>query len=254
LSKRGALDYVYKKRDETASEIVNAVASHKKPKIFLFPLNYFTVSMFLETIILSVGYPLVFLLIMGESMGVPMPGETAVLIAAGAAGAGKGFNVWLVFLCSAAGAVAGGMIGYWIGKRGGRKIFLQLTRRRWLKQSHLEKAEKFFAKHGGKAVFFGRSVSYLRVLTALMAGVSHMPYLRFLFYNTFSGIVWAGVVSYIGYKFGQHLDLIERLIKEFGRGFLVAAILLGILYYIAGRFGWTKALSARFSKSKNTQH
>lgn len=208
----------------------------------------------LETIILSVGYPLVFSLIMGESMGVPMPGETAVLIAAGAAGAGKSFNIWLVFICSAAGAVAGGMIGYWIGWRGGRNLLLRLSGRRWFTKAHLEKAEKFFSKHGGKAVFFGRSVSYLRVLTALMAGVSHMQYPRFLFYNALSGIVWAGVVSYIGFTFGQHLGLVEKIIKDFGRGLLAAALLLAILYYVAGKRGWIKAFASRFSGKNGSLH
>jgi membrane protein DedA with SNARE-associated domain len=206
--------------------------------------------MSLETIIFSVGYPLVFFLIMGESMGVPMPGETAVLIAAGAAGAGKSFNIWFVFLFAAAGAIVGDTIGYWIGRSGGRNILLRLGKKRWVKKEHLEKAEKFFARHGGKAVFFGRSVSYLRVLTALMAGVSHMHYPRFLFYNASGGLVWAGVVSFVGYKFGQHLDLVEKGIKYFGRGLLVVVILLGILYYVAGKLGWIKALLSRFSKSE----
>ena len=59
-----------------------------------------------------------------------------------------------------------------------------------------------------------------------------------------------GVVSFIGFKFGQHLDFVEKMIKNFGRGLLVAVILLGIAYYIAGRLGWIKALSSRFSKSE----
>jgi membrane protein DedA with SNARE-associated domain len=206
--------------------------------------------MSLETLILSVGYPLVFFFIMGESAGIPMPGETTVLIAAGAAGAGKGFNIWLVFLCASAGAIVGDTMGYWIGRRGGRKVFEKLIAKRWLKREHVEKGEKFFAKHGGKAVFFGRSVSYLRVLTALMAGVSHMHYPRFLFYNALGGIVWAAVVSYIGFKFGQNLDLVEKGIRQFGRGLLVAAVVVLILYFIARKLGIVKALSSRFSKDK----
>jgi membrane protein DedA with SNARE-associated domain len=204
--------------------------------------------MSLESIILSVGYPLVFFFIMGESTGIPMPGETTVLIAAGAAGAGKSFNIWYVFLCSSAGAVAGGMAGYWIGRRGGRKLLLKLSGNRWFKPSHLEKAEMFFAKHGASAVFFGRSLSYLRVLTALMAGVSHMNYPRFIVYNALSGVIWAGVVSFIGYKFGQHLDLVEKLIRAFGRGTLIAVIIVAVLYFIAYKLGWIRAFYARFSK------
>ena len=203
-----------------------------------------------QTIILSVGYPLVFFFIMGESAGIPMPGETTVLIAAGAAGAGKSFNIWFVFLVASAGAIVGDTIGYWIGRRGGRKLLLRLAGSLWFNKSHLEKAELFFLKHGGKAVFFGRSVSYLRVLTALMAGVSHMHYPRFLLYNALGGIAWAGVVSFIGYKFGQHLDIVEKAIRVFGRGLLAALVLLGILYYIANKLGWIKTLAARFSKNK----
>jgi len=194
--------------------------------------------MSLEVLIQTVGYPLVFLFIMGESAGVPMPGETTVLIAAGAAGAGKGFNVWLVFVSAAAGAIVGDTIGYWIGRRGGRRLLDRLSGRFWLKKDHIEKAERFFARHGGKAVFFGRGVSYLRVLTALMAGVSRMYYPRFLFYNALGGITWAAVVSYIGYKFGRHLPLVEKIIGEIGWGLLIAAIGIAAVYYASVKLGW----------------
>jgi membrane protein DedA with SNARE-associated domain len=204
--------------------------------------------MSLESLLLSVGYPLVFLLIMGESAGVPMPGETAVLIASGAAGAGRGFNVWLVFACAAAGAIVGDTIGYWIGRRGGRALLTRLTGKLWFKKEHIEKAEKFFGRHGGKAVFFGRSVSYLRVFTALMAGVSRMQYPKFLFYNAMGGIVWAGVVSFIGYKFGKHLDIVEKIIREIGWGLLGVVALIVVLYYCAHKLGWIAALKSRFKK------
>lgn len=206
--------------------------------------------MSLETIILSVGYPLVFLFIMGESMGVPMPGETAVLIAAAAAGGGKHFNIWFVFVLAAAGAITGDTIGYWIGRKGGRKVFDRLIQKKWVKKNHLEKAETFFSRHGGKAVFFGRSFSYLRVLTALMAGVSHMHYPRFLFYNALGGVVWAAVVSYIGYTFGQHLDFVEKAIRQFGRGLLAVVAIAVVFYFIALRLGWTKVLASKFSNRK----
>jgi membrane protein DedA with SNARE-associated domain len=201
--------------------------------------------MHLELLLQTVGYPLVFLLIMGESAGVPMPGETTVLIAAAAAGAGKGFNIWLVFLFASAGAIVGDTIGYWIGRRGGRALLERVAGKLWFKRDHIEKAEKFFARHGGKAVFFGRSVSYLRVLTALMAGVSRMHYPRFLFYNALGGIVWAGIVSFLGFKFGQHLPYIEKIIHEFGMGLLVCIAAVVLLWYIARKKGWLASIGAR---------
>jgi membrane protein DedA with SNARE-associated domain len=194
--------------------------------------------MSLEVLIQTVGYPLVFLFIMGESAGVPMPGETTVLIAAGAAGSGKGFTIWLVFVFAAAGAIVGDTIGYWIGRRGGRALLGRLSGRLWFKQDHIEKAERFFARHGGKAVFFGRGVSYLRVLTALMAGVSRMYYPRFLFYNAMGGITWAAVVSFVGYKFGQNLPLVEKIIGEIGWGLLIAAVCIAAVYYASVKLGW----------------
>jgi membrane protein DedA with SNARE-associated domain len=204
--------------------------------------------MSLESILLSVGYPLVFLLIMGESAGVPMPGETAVLIAGGAAGAGKGFNIWLVFACAAAGAIVGDTIGYWIGRRGGRALLTRLSGKLWFKQEHIEKAEKFFARHGGKAVFFGRSVSYLRVFTALMAGVSRMYYPKFLFYNAMGGIAWAGIVSFVGYKFGRHLATVEKIIREIGWGLAVVIVLVATLYYLGKKRGWIAVIKSRCGK------
>jgi membrane protein DedA with SNARE-associated domain len=206
--------------------------------------------MSLEVLIQTVGYPLVFLLIMGESAGVPMPGETAVLIAAGAAGAGKGFNIWLVFLFASAGAIVGDTIGYWIGRRGGRALLGRLSGKLWFKKDHIEKAELFFARHGGKAVFFGRSVSYLRVLTALMAGVSRMYYPRFLFYNAMGGITWAAVVSFVGYKFGRHLPFVEKVIDEIGWGVLIAVLCIAAVYYASRKFGWLPAGKGRKTKDQ----
>jgi membrane protein DedA with SNARE-associated domain len=112
----------------------------------------------------GMGYPAIFLLVMGESMGIPLPGETALLAAAAGAGTGRMFHIWWVITAAAGGAIVGDTIGYWIGRRGGRALVLRLMKRCRMKPEHLEKAERFFAHHGGKAVFLGRSVSYLRVL------------------------------------------------------------------------------------------
>jgi len=208
--------------------------------------------MSLKVLIHSIGYPLVFLLIMGESAGVPLPGETAVLVAAGAAGAGKGFSVWLVFLVAAAGAIVGGIIGYWIGRCGGRVLLERLSGRLWFKKEHIEKVEIFFTKHGGKAVFFGRSVSYLRVLTALMAGVSRMRFPRFLFYNAIGSIAWAAAVSFVGYKFGRHLPFVKDIIDEIGWGVLIALVCLVAVYFASRKFGWLPICTGRKKKDLGT--
>lgn len=187
----------------------------------------------LQSIIQTVGYPAVFFFIMGESAGVPMPGETAVLIASAAAGANGTFNIWAVIAVAAAGAICGDTMGYWIGRRGGRPLIERMMRRFHVNPEHLTRAEGFFAKHGGKAVFFGRSVSYLRVLSALLAGVSHMHYPKFLFYNAAGGIVWAFTVGMIGHTFGKNWPLIETYIGRIGWGALVVigVVVIAVLLF-----------------------
>ncbi len=193
----------------------------------------------LEGIIETVGYPAVFIFVTGECMGIPMPGETGLLIAAAAAGTGKMFNIYLVIAVAAAGAIIGDTLGYWIGRKGGRKVVVRLMGKFKIKTEHLEKAEQFFSRHGGKAVFFGRSVSYLRVLTALLAGVSHMHYPRFLIFNALGGITWAVVFGMIAYHFGKNLQFFRSIIHEIGWGILVLAVVAAGIYFFKkrGTFG-----------------
>jgi membrane protein DedA with SNARE-associated domain len=192
--------------------------------------------MHLESLISAIGYPAVFFLVMGECMGIPLPGETGLLIAAAASGTGKMFSIWWVISAAAAGAIVGDTLGYWIGRRGGRGLVLRLTGKYFIKREHLEKAEVFFLHHGGKAVFFGRSVSYLRVLTALLAGVSRMYYPKFLLFNALGGIAWAVVFGLAGYAFGKNLGFLEERIREIGWGALAVFIMAVIAYIL-----WKKA-------------
>jgi membrane protein DedA with SNARE-associated domain len=192
--------------------------------------------MHLESLISAIGYPAVFFLVMGECMGIPLPGETGLLIAAAASGTGKMFSIWWVISAAAAGAIVGDTLGYWIGRRGGRSLVLRLTGKFFIKREHLEKAEVFFLHHGGKAVFFGRSVSYLRVLTALLAGVSRMYYPKFLLFNALGGIAWAVVFGLAGYAFGKNLGFLEERIREIGWGALAVFIMAVIAYIL-----WKKA-------------
>jgi membrane protein DedA with SNARE-associated domain len=191
--------------------------------------------MSIEALIIHIGYPLVLFFIAAEYSGLPLPGESAVLITAATAGAGKGFNIWIVFLFASLGAIIGDSIGYLIGRRGGRILFERFSGRLWFKEAHIRKTENFFAHHGGIAVFFGRWISYLRLLTAIMAGISRMNYSKFLLSNVLSGVLWAGVVSYLGYKFGKHITIIEQNVEEIGFMILIIAIALVAVYFLAAK-------------------
>ncbi len=190
--------------------------------------------MSIQHLIQILGYPAVFLLVMGESMGIPLPGETALLIASAFSGMSHQLSLWGIMGAGAAGAIVGDNIGYWLGRRGGRPLLEKLTGKFHLKKKHLERAEEFFARHGGKTVFFGRFVMFLRVFAALLAGVSHMRYRTFLIYNALGGIVWAGLVSFLGHTFGKSLPLLEKRLTE--SGWIIAVlVVLGIGIYLFWR-------------------
>ena len=148
------------------------------------------------------GLVALFLVVMLESGGVPLPGETALIAAAIFAARGD-MNIWQVIPVAAAAAITGDNLGYWAGRTGGRKLlerFGPFTR--WSERM-LPWAEGFFKRHGGKTVFIGRFFSVLRVTAAWLAGISHMPWWRFFFWNAAGGICWAVLVGLVAYYAGH---------------------------------------------------
>jgi membrane protein DedA with SNARE-associated domain len=153
--------------------------------------------------ITSHGLPLLFLVVMLESFGLPLPGETA-LIAFGVLAAQGHYSIVEVIAVTAAAAIVGDNLGYWvIGRWGGRALF---ERWRWLSrysQRVLPRAEELIAKHGGKTVFFGRFVAVLRYTAAWVAGLGRMHWWKFLFFNAAGGICWATLVGLLSYYVGK---------------------------------------------------
>jgi membrane protein DedA with SNARE-associated domain len=129
---------------------------------------------FLQQFLTTYGYLAVALGVMVERMGIPVPGETMLLLAAAYAGAGH-LDVRGVIVAAALGAIVGDSIGYEIGRLGGRALLSRYGHRLHLKTRHLARAEAFFARHGDKTVFFGRFTAFLRTFSAFLAGVNRMP-------------------------------------------------------------------------------
>jgi membrane-associated protein len=150
----------------------------------------------------NVGYSVVFALIAIETMGIPVPGETALIAAALLANRGQMDIVTLIALAAAA-AILGDNIGFAIGRRYGRGLFL--IRGPMLEHRHkaLELGEPFFARHGPKAVFLGRWVAGLRIASAWLAGINNMRWPTFLFWNALGGIAWATGIGLSVYLLGH---------------------------------------------------
>jgi membrane protein DedA with SNARE-associated domain len=186
----------------------------------------------LQSLLDLLGYPAVTLLILLESAGLPLPGESMVLLASFYAATSHQLQLPLIMLCAALGAIMGDNIGYLIGRTGGRRFVERFGKYFFLKTSHLEYAERFFARHGAKTVFFGRFITLLRIWAAFLAGMNQMPWRTFMFYNALGGITWAILIGSLGYFggifFQDHFDQVEQLVKLIGWGGLGAVILLAI--------------------------
>jgi membrane protein DedA with SNARE-associated domain len=184
-----------------------------------------------EHLVTVAGYPLLFVIVMSEAGGVPVPGETALLAAAALASQGK-LHIGLVIPLAAAGAIVGDNIGYVIGRKGGRWALERPGAFERQRARVLETGEPFFERHGAKAVFFGRFFLGLRVWASWLAGATRMPWRSFLIWNALGGITWATIVGLIAYFIGRSAG---GAIQTFGLYGLVALVVAVVGAVVAHR-------------------
>jgi len=182
----------------------------------------------------SHGLPLLFVVVMIESFGVPLPGETA-LIAFGVLASQGHYSIVLVIAVAAAGAIVGDNLGYVvIGRWGGRNLLERWGPLRRFSQRYLPPTERLMEKHGDKVVFFGRFVTVLRYTAAWVAGIAGMPWRKFLFWNAAGGICWATLVGLVAYYAGNAAaDAIQRY------GIYAAAVIAAaaLVFFLITHFG-----------------
>jgi membrane protein DedA with SNARE-associated domain len=183
------------------------------------------------------GLIALFLIVMLESGGIPLPGETA-LVTAGVFASNGDLNIAAVIAVAAAAAIIGDNLGYWLGRTGGRRVLERSPRlSRWSARA-LPWSEAFFHRHGAKTIFIGRFFSVLRVTAAWMAGVSHMRWWRFFAWNAAGGICWALLVGLVAYFAGHAAaDAISRYGLIGGVAILVLAGAGLLVYHL-----WKKRL------------
>jgi membrane protein DedA with SNARE-associated domain len=187
------------------------------------------VSHLLESIPPEAVYLIVGLMIMVESLGVPVPGEIALVTAAVLAAQHKmDLSPAWIAVSASAGAIAGDSIGFNLGHRFGRKLFDRLGRKfpRHFSPGHVALAERVFTRHGAWAVFFGRFIALLRIFAGPLAGSLRMPYPRFLAANASGGIVWATGLTYLIWFLGLAAEQWLSKVSWLG---LAAAVLIGVL-------------------------
>ena len=176
----------------------------------------------------TIGYPVIFALIAIETMGIPVPGETALVTAAVVASRGR-LEIEIVIVVAAAAAILGDNVGFAIGRKLGRRVLTApgpLLRHR---RRVIAVGEPFFDRHGPQAVFLGRWVTGLRITAAWMAGVTRMSWPTFLFWNALGGIAWATSIGLVAYFVGQSA---EKFIHLAGLGGAVGVVLGGLALWL----------------------
>ena len=184
----------------------------------------------------NIGYPALALLVGGESLGLILPGETAIL-AAGALARDGHLQIALVIPIAAVAAIVGDNIGYLLGRRGARQLLL--LRRGPLKAHRarlIREGEGFFARYGGRSVFLARWVVVARVTAPWLAGASRMPVRSFFVWNALGGIAWSASVALAGYVLGAAASAIFAS---------ATAILIVILLSAGIRAAWRRRRGAR---------
>jgi membrane-associated protein len=177
----------------------------------------------------NVGLPVVFLLVAIETMGIPVPGETALVTAGIVASRGR-LNIEAVIAVAAAAAIVGDNVGFAIGRKLGRRLLTAPGPLLHHRRRVIAVGEPFFDRHGPKAVFLGRWVTGLRITAAWMAGVTRMSWPTFLFWNALGGIAWATSIGLLAYFAGHTAEKLIHIAGLSGAALVVATGL--VLWFV----------------------
>jgi membrane protein DedA with SNARE-associated domain len=193
-----------------------------------------TIPHWIQQAVATYGYWGVLIVVGLESMGIPLPGETALLAASIYAGTSDRISPVLVILAAAAGAILGDNCGYAIGYFGGAPLLQRLAKGFRIDSRILRYAEVYFSRHGNKTVFLGRFFSPLRATVALLAGINRMAWPTFLVWNMLGGITWATIYGLLGYFLGNNLSLLGRILQAsaIAGTVLLCLFLAGIAFFL----------------------
>ena len=170
------------------------------------------------------GYLAIFLGILLENLGIPLPGETVTIVGGFLAGSNE-LNYWLVLGNAIAGAVIGGNCGYWIGRVGGWPFLLQVGKIFRISEVRLLSIKEQFTENAAKAVFFGRFFALLRIFASPLAGIAEMPFGKFLIYNVAGATAWGSVMVTLAFFAGRIISL-EQLVAWVSKFAILALLIL----------------------------
>ena len=185
---------------------------------------------FLRTFIADYGYWAVALALLCENAGIPVPGETTLLLASFLAYSEHRLHLGWIIVVGTCAAALGDNLGYALGHYGGRPLFERYQHISRLPQQSLERGERLFARYGAFTVFFARFIFGLRIFAGPLAGVLRMPWKAFALFNFLGAALWVTVIATIGYFFGKHWEALEHTIGRFNLA-VGAVVLILIVFF-----------------------
>lgn len=196
----------------------------------------------LTNLVASYGLLSIFVLMAGESCGLPISSEIVVPLGGALASQGK-LNFILVVLVASVANLVGSLIAFWLTRRWGERVVLSKAGRRMgLSRGHLRLANRFFTRFGLWAVFVGRLLPIVRTYISFPAGVAKMSYLSFSLATIAGAIPWNFALAYAGYRLGQHYQQVATTLAPFAiPGAILVVLLLGALWYFGRKLGEDEA-------------
>jgi len=177
------------------------------------------------------GYWAVGLSLLLENAGVPVPGESILLVAGFLCYSHHQLYLPLVILVGTAAATLGDNLGYFIGHRGGRRLLTRYQRFFHVSPEHLARGERLFEKYGSVTVFFARFVFGMRIITGPLAGVLKMEWRRFVLFNFLGAAAWVTTIAGVGYVFGSQFKMLLRVIKGADLVILAVVVVVGLFIW-----------------------
>jgi membrane protein DedA with SNARE-associated domain len=189
----------------------------------------------LRNAVVLYGYWAVAVALLLENAGIPVPGETILLLASFLAYSQRQLQLSSVILVGIVAATLGDNLGFAIGYYGGRTLLNHYQSLFRVRASLVARGEELFARYGAVAIVFARFIFGMRIVAGPMAGALRMPWKKFLFFNFVGATIWVTVVSVAGYLFGQHWRRLERNIGRFDVAIVLIVALVAAFYWWRSR-------------------
>jgi len=181
---------------------------------------------FLRNAVVHYGYWAVGAALLIENAGIPVPGETVLLMASFLAYSEHDLRLSWIFVVATLAATVGDNLGFVLGYYGGRPLLTRYQAAFRIRDRTMARGESLFARYGAVTIFFARFVFGMRIIAGPMAGVLRMPWKKFVVFNFLGAGLWVTVISGAGYLFGQHWGRLVRVVQRFDIGVAIVALLV----------------------------